>query len=207
MKSRNFLLAAAVVFAIAAVGASPAAIAADARGDFAVKGIGLAPCGDVAKAIEEQSPLFLQMGGWIAGYITALNQKNAATFDLFSWQDDATVAAAILGWCRANPSARLFEAAAAMAASLEADRIRERSPLITIAGSDPPLRLYAETLRRAQDELARFGFDPGERGTFGEGTRLALSRYQQKTGLAETGLPDRETLYALLSARGSAATR
>jgi hypothetical protein len=196
--------AAAVVLGTAAVSAFAPSHAADARGDFAVKGVGLAPCVDVAKAIEEQSPLFLQMGGWIAGYLSALNQKTPETFDLFSWQDDVTVAGAVLSWCRANPSARLFEAAAAMAKSLEADRLRERSALIAIPGSEPPLRLYAETLRRAQEALARFGFDPGERGTFGEATRAAVLRYQAKTGLPQTGLPDRDTLYALL-APGSAA--
>lgn len=205
MKSLNLRgMAAAVVLGTAAVSAfAPTfftpAHAADAGGDFAVKGVGLAPCADVAKAIEEQSPLFLSMGGWIAGYMTALNQKSAETFDLFSWQDDTTVAGAILAWCRANPSARLFEATAAMAKSLERDRIRERTSLLTIGGTDPPLRVYAETLRRAQEALARFGFDPGERGTFGAGTRAALTRYQSKAGLPQTGLPDRESLYALLA--------
>jgi hypothetical protein len=178
--------------------------AADAAGNFAVKGVGLAPCTDVAKAIEQQSELFLQMGGWIAGYLTALNQTRGETYDLLSWQDDATVAAAILGWCRTNPSARLVEAAAAMANSLTQARVKAASPVLVIEGTQPPLRLYAETLRRAQESLARFGFDPGERGTFGAGSRTAFARYQAKAGLAQTGVPDRDTLYALLIAESSA---
>jgi hypothetical protein len=201
MKALHFRAcgAAAAFWAAAVFAHAPPASAADTNGAFAIKGVGLAPCVDVARAIEEQSPLFVQMGGWIAGYVSALNQEKEETFDLLSWQDDQTVSAAILGWCRANPQARLFEAAAAMARTLAADRLREASPLLTIEGSDPPLRLYAETLRRAQEALARFGFDPGERGSFGPGSRAAFRRYQATIGLAQTGLPDRATLYALLA--------
>lgn len=184
-----------------------AAHAADSAGNFAVKGVGLAPCADVVKAIETRSELMTAMGGWIAGYLTALNQTRGETFDLLAWQDDLTVAGSLLAWCRANPEARLVEATAAMADSLRDTRIKSASPLVTIEGTQPPLRLYAETLRRAQEALARFGFDPGERGTFGAGSRAALMRYQAKAGLAQTGVPDRETLYALLAGAAPASGR
>lgn len=58
--------------------------------------------------------------------------------------------------------------------------------------------LGAKTIIQAQNRLIEFGYDIGEAdGVYGSKTKIAIEKYQQKKGLAATGIFDAETLASL----------
>jgi hypothetical protein len=61
--------------------ASPV-FAADSTNRFALRGVGLADCEHFLKAMKERKENVLVAGGWLEGYITAVNQFTPNTFDI-----------------------------------------------------------------------------------------------------------------------------
>ncbi len=172
--------------------------AADDSNHFAVKGAGLASCGDYMEARQKNTPAFYQFGGWINGYLTALNQTTSETYDLAPWQSSDLLAGVILRNCRENPGQRFVNTVAAMVASLKAQRLLVKSSLVEAHAGETRIRIYRAVLRRTQEMLAESGLYEGEPdGLFDQRTEDGLRRYQKASRLPETGLPDQATLLAM----------
>ncbi|WP_282607424.1 peptidoglycan-binding domain-containing protein [Pelagibius sp. Alg239-R121] len=172
--------------------------AADDTQNFAVKGAGLANCGAYIEARQQNAPAFYQFGGWINGYLTALNQLTPETYDLAPWQSSDLLAGVILRNCRENPEQRFVKTVAAMVSSLNEQRLLTKSPLVEARVGATRIRIYQEQLRRTQEKLAESGLYAGQPdGLFDQRTEDALRAYQQAGRLAETGLPDQATLLAM----------
>ncbi len=174
--------------------------AADRNGNFAIKGVGLAPCTDFLESFragDARLPMFL---GWVSGFLSAMNLHSPDTYDLVDWQSDDYIAASLRGWCEANPSERFFSGVYQMARSLEAFRVSAQSPAVIMEGPQGKIRLYRSTLDKVRAELETRGlYDEAAHGR--EAFAMALKAYQRREGLPETGVPDTATLFRLFAAK------
>lgn len=196
--SKNLKAAGKLVSILAALTFSSAIHAADDAENFAVKGAGLASCSAYIEARRSNAPAFYQFGGWINGYLTALNQLKPETYDLAPWQSSDLLAGVILRNCRENPEKRFINTVAAMVASLHAQRLLTKSPLVEAHAGETRIRIYRELLRRTQEKLVESGLYQGEpTGLFDQETQDGLRAYQKAGRLTETGLPDQATLLAM----------
>jgi hypothetical protein len=69
---------------------------------------------------------------------------------------------------------------------------------LQLGGVDPITELSG-----VQGRLSNLGFTCGEPGTLDDATRLAITQFQQKAALPETGQPDDQTRQAIVDAFGS----
>ncbi len=198
LKFRDFRTISGLLLLLAAVQVSDPVRAADEEENFAIKGAGLARCSDYIEARQKNTPAFYQFGGWINGYLTALNQLTPETYDLAPWQSSDLLAGVILRNCRENPQQRFITTVAAMVSSLNAQRLLTKSPLVEAHAGETRIRIYRELLRRTQEKLAESGLYQGEpTGVFDQKTEDGLRAYQKSARLSETGLPDQATLLAM----------
>lgn len=172
--------------------------AADKDNAFAPKGAGMLSCEAFVKIAESKGPDAARMLGWIEGYITAVNQTAADTYDVAPWQPAELLGDVILNHCRKNPKDSVFAVNRALISSLAKDRLTTKSEIIEIKEGDAKGAMYAETLKRAQVALKDKGVFSGTAdGKWGGKTRDALKAFQKKEGIQETGLPDAYTLVRL----------
>ncbi|MEM6485202.1 MAG: peptidoglycan-binding domain-containing protein [Pseudomonadota bacterium] len=177
-------------------------MAADKKGRFRVKGAGSSTCQHFSEAVREAGSEFVSYGGWLDGYLTAMNRYEDETYDVVSWQSTELLLASLLRYRQTNPEAIFHSAAAQLAQTLKRWAIRAQNP-IQIAESDGmAAAVYKETLARVQGRLRQQGFYDGDlSGEFDEVTRDALKAFQESKAIHATGLPDQETLMRLLSSR------
>ena len=197
-EARAWLRAAGLAAALSCAAPAPGD-ARDSRGDFAVKGAGLAECSRFLRDLEADSSDILIYAGWLQGYFTAQNQNRPGTFDLVPWQDSAWQFAQLRRYCSVNPEHRFVRAAAALVSYLEPFRLSERARLLSIETANGRAAIFDETLRRAQTKLAEAGHLSAEpSGGWTAETEQALKAYQTARALEPTGLPDQPTLTLLL---------
>lgn len=179
--------------------ASSSLLAADTDGRFAVKSAGGTRCSQFVDAVKtkDQRRLALYVG-WIAGYISAANQLTAETFDHASWQDMRTLTALLSRHCDRNADTRFGAAVAQMVTHLKNDRLQAHSDPVVAEFDGKSVRLYVETLRRAQDALAELGMYSGSLdGKYTDSLRESLTKFQGENDLPTSGIPDQQTLFAL----------
>ena len=192
----RFTVTAALVGCIAA-----SAMAADENDRFAIRGAGLASCVQFLEARETGSEQYFQFGGWMNGYLTALNRLEEETFDLVPWQSPDFLATALANYCVQNREQSFHNAVFLMAERLKEQRLESRSETVSIAsgGDGQPIRLYQAVIERAIGALGELGFPVSPSGDdFNEeGFRQALTAFQETEGLPMTGLPDQASLLRL----------
>ncbi len=101
-----------------------AAVAADPRGDFAVRGMGLETCGAYAERRPEQPVLRIAARSWLNGYLTAYNQLVPDTYDVTGGTSLEELEMRLEHYCQANPEHTIAFAAVAVASGLDPARIR-----------------------------------------------------------------------------------
>lgn len=197
MKMRVLLLTSALVAAATA----PAPVgAADSSGHFALRGVGLATCDQFLQAAEERQENVLLAGGWLEGYMTAVNQLIPETFDIAPWQNTDTILALVKHNCERNREQRFFAVVTAMVEFLAENRLKEQSDRVLAEADGQRVALYAEVMRDVQQTLIDRGLLEGNPdGQFGAKTKAALQEFQKKENIQVTGLPDQVTLWRLLS--------
>lgn len=182
-----------------------AAMAADSKGRSAIDGIGAAPCSALIEAQKaEDASFFISLGGWIDGYISAVNTMNADTFDLTPWEKTELFLMLIEGNCQQNPDLQIVAIVHGLVQSLLPDRLTAPSENKQIdLGEGRKVTHYVETLRRIQKALKERGHYTGAiDGDYGPGTRSAMAAFQKSAELEPTGLPDQLTLLRLLHPGG-----
>jgi hypothetical protein len=173
--------------------------AADATGEFAIKGAGLQPCGALAAAWDQQTADLGLYLGWIDGYLTGMNQHFDETFDAAPWQTSATLLGLTRELCRNEAGeARIMDVFNALMRDFLPARLRQQSPAQAVRRGDSAVALYTATIDAIERRLAEEGFDPGASdGGFDDATARAVEAFQADRGLEVTGLPDQQTLFAL----------
>lgn len=189
------MLAAAAALACAA----SASNAADQEGNYALRGIGSASCTDYNAALSGDAAQAQVFVSWMAGYITARSRTADDTFDVLPLVSGADVAGLMRVICVQN-EASTFEGALDAAIRLfEPARVRSDSPLLELAHEGNRVAIRQATLVQVQQALAAAGlYTAAVDGAYGPGTRSAISEFQRQNELPITGLPDADTLVALL---------
>lgn len=183
-----------------------AAHAAGADGRFAVKGVGVQTCKEFTAEFKERTPRYLLFGGWLDGYISAVNRMKTGTFDATPWQSTDVMLALVNNHCGQRPDERFFAVVTAMLQFFEDQQLVEDSELVETAAGDKKINVYHTVLKRAQEALAKEGTYSGTPdGLYGPKTKTAFETFQEKRGLPKTGLPDQQTLFVLFAQPKAAA--
>ena len=174
--------------------------AADSNGRFALRGVGLATCDQFLQAAEERQENVLLAGGWLEGYMTAINQLMPETFDIAPWQNTDTILALVKHNCERNRDQRFFAVVSAMVEFLAENRLKEQTDRVLAEAEGQRVAVYSEIMTKVQQSLINKGLLQGNAdGQFGAKTKSALQEFQKKENIEVTGLPDQVTLWRLLS--------
>jgi murein L,D-transpeptidase YcbB/YkuD len=196
----NDRLPAAIVLAACLAAQAPARGAAD-RGEFGIKGIGATTCATVVHEYKAGTPNAMMYGGWLYGYMTAMNQTTAATFDLAPWQDLNTLTNFLVSYCAKNPKTTYAQAVFNMTSALKPKRLKSASQPLTLRRDGKSFILYADVLARMAQALKARGFYSGpvegNKPQYTDELAKAVKAFQARNKLPETGLPDQFTLFRL----------
>ncbi len=172
--------------------------AADAKGRFAVRNAGMVDCATFVAEKKKRSSKFSLYMGWIDGYISAANQFTPDTFDLIPWGNTVFLATLLENHCAKNPEQPFYVAVNKLAAAMMPQRLQSHSEMVETKYKGKKTYIYKAVLLEVQKYLKKEKLYNGKAdGSFGLETRRALEKFQQKKGLAVTGLPDQLTLYSL----------
>lgn len=178
-----------------------AAMSADSDGNYALRGIGSASCNSYTEALANETARAQAFIGWTAGYITARSRMTEDTFDVLPLISGADVAGLMRVICTQNADTS-FEVAVDAALDLfYPARVKVDSPLLELKHNGQTVAVREVTLAQVQAVLSERGFYESDvDGAYGPATRAAVQRFQALRNLKETGLPDADTLIALLLA-------
>jgi Putative peptidoglycan binding domain len=188
-------------FACAAMlGAGPS-YAADENGAFAARGVGLDRCSDLIEILEQQDQRAVLAISWLDGYLTSINMHRQNLYDIAPWQRSDLLLSMVSNHCENNPEEPIALVAQRLAEFLYPGRLATRSEHVEARAGDETVQIYSAVLRRAQEALIREGhLSGGADGAYGPQTKSAFEAFQAAEGLPQTGLPDQQTLFRLLSA-------
>ena len=177
-------------------------LASDESGRSAVRGVGRFTCERFLEARDEKGREFLMAGGFVDGYLTAVNQYNPDVFAIAPWQSTGLLVDWLAAHCAKAPETPFVRAVSAMARSLGPLRLKEFSEVIEARVGENSIIVYQETMRQVQERLTELGHYTGTvDGLFGPATQDALEKYQAANNLTPTGLPDQVTLLRIYHAR------
>lgn len=197
----SFARIVAGAFAAGLMAAAPV-LASDAEQRFAVRGIGSSTCTEFAAKVDSNAPDLVAYIAWADGALSAANRYRENVFEVAPFLDPPGVFANIvLNLCRANPQALFDTAVTQTIEVLRPVWVSTGQEMVTVAAGDASVRIYPETLKAVQTKLIAGGFLEGEAdGAFGAMTQAALTAFQSSVGRPQTGLPDADTVIALLLA-------
>lgn len=188
----------ATTLAVALVLSSTAS-ASDQNGLFSIRGAGLLSCNTYVEEREKASDVYVMIGGWLDGYITAVNELSDSTFDVAPYATTELLTILIDRHCRNNPADILFSVTNSLLARLFDDRLRSSSAFVDVRVDLAQTRLYIDTILRIQRALVAKGLVEIEvTGQWDIATREGITSYQESVGLKGTGFPDQTTLWRLL---------
>jgi hypothetical protein len=179
--------------------------AGDPEGRYAVKGIGLIPCGAFLQSAEQggqEAPLVMT---WLSGYLSAANMFVDGAYDLVSWQDDQVLANALAATCSQIPQQPVAVAATQLIRGLGGERVTKAEQMKPIKVGGQETAMYPTVIRRLQQRLKDSGEAITVDGDFGPGSQKALASYQTKMGLPATGFPDSRTMIAVFAGQAPSA--
>jgi len=192
----RFILLASTVLALGAISG-----ARGAPGQFAVKGAGTTPCSQYVTALDENAEAFSVYAGWLAGYITGLNQQRSDTFDLAGWRSVPSILFAIRNYCQHESVKDIpfHRAAGQVVALIEEDGLAHHSPRLELRRPDgETVSVYAATLKRVKSRLSELGYYDGPADqSYTQAVAEALRSYQQDQDLPDSGVPTQQTLLSL----------
>ena len=178
--------------------------AASSDGSFAARGIGAQNCESLTTALtgETKEVTSIQLGAWVAGYLSHANRVTPETYDVMPIQNIYGIATILARICDRNPQS-LVEPAIDSIVSIMGDYTQPTdSPLSIVENAGTEIAVRQSVLADAQRILIAQGYlDPGnDDGAYGPKTRDALSQFQQAKNLEANGLPDALTLFVLFDA-------
>lgn len=176
--------------------------AVDVSGAHRTRGVGQFSCAQFIEAKASDATLYRTFGGWIDGFISAVNFYEERTFDIAPWQSTDVIAEGLAAYCAKNADLPFEEAVKRLIEDLSSQRLVEASKLLLVEerlnGKDIRLPVYTAIIERAQTRLKTLGYYEAEvTGAFDAPTRAALKRFQKRSSRPQTGLPDQVTLLLL----------
>jgi hypothetical protein len=174
-------------------------LAADAKGNFVVRGMGTRTCKDYVEAVKQGEGPSHDYLVWMEGYFTALNKTTPETFDVLPVVAIGHTASVVYGSCQGTPDARLEDVLSAAVRTLHPYRVKAQSRLVEVSVGDVYAAVRQETMVFIQKALAKQGLYAGPAdGMFSPDLQKALLAYQGKKELTKSGAPDAPTLLNLI---------
>ena len=190
---------AALALWIVSSGVSGPVSAADASGQFAVRGAGFATCQHYLRAHELKANEWYLFFGWLDGYLSAFNEKSAETFDVVPWQSTELIAEIIRNVCARDATQYFFPVVRTVVGGFDQQKLATAEAKKSVEVGENTALVYPATLRSAQLALAERGhFDGEASGEFDAKTQAAIEAFQAKHSIPVNGLPGPVTLWALL---------
>ncbi|MGE0658866.1 MAG: peptidoglycan-binding domain-containing protein [Reyranellaceae bacterium] len=188
----------AAVVAGAFVLAAPA-LASDAKGNYAIRGVGSQDCKTLTERLSQDKDLGVPLASWMLGYMSAVNRYEPTTFDIAPITDVRALTNIAVALCTKHPTARFEVVLADMLRALSRARVRADSPVVEMKSGEATANLRQETLLLVQQRLNERGILKGKPdGTYGPQTEAALKDYQKAEKLPVTGVADSATVVRLL---------
>lgn len=184
--------------------ASYSAQAADAKGNFAVHGIGATSCAETVAAIHQgHVSVRMELSSWLMGYITALNRIDHNTFDIMAIQSPVAVTDLVLNVCTKNDKDNIESVANAIINTVSSIKLTKSSPLLNVSFDGKYVQIRKSTLILLQKYLKNNKFFNGPAdGNYGEETRAAIKSFQIQKKLSVNSLPDPQTIIQALIVPG-----
>lgn len=167
----------------------------------AVKGAGLGTCTQFLKSRKAKSRDYFLYAGWLDGYLSGFNQYHKQTYDIAPWQTTELLLGLLASHCNKVPDDPYFTAVNRMLPVLFKYRLIEKGEVLQISKGSKGQIIHKDVIKLAQIALKQKGFYHGKAdGNYTNDVSSALALFQKKTKIAQTGMPDANTLYALLMA-------
>ncbi|MCC6946904.1 MAG: peptidoglycan-binding protein [Bradyrhizobiaceae bacterium] len=192
-------LAAVSITALALATSAGDLRAADAQGQFALRGFGAETCRAASQKLKGNTAASANALAWLLGYTTAFNRREPDTFDVSPLAETTAILRMVAGVCAKNPDALVETVTYDVLRSLAAARVKGNSPMAQVKSGKASAEVRRETLARMQEQLIKLGHLEGTAdGNYGPRTETALKAFQRQQGLAQTGVPDSVTIVRLL---------
>ncbi len=169
--------------------------AADSNDAFAIKGAGIAKCSKFIEFHQKKDDIYLVFGGWLEGYLTAINQQQANTFDLAPWQSTQLMLIAAEALCKQKPDMTFQSAVQILIAELMPQKVTQGGKFISI----DKYVYQEEVVKRIKNALKSRNLYSGNVNDvqYDEKLKIAVKKFQKNIQQPQTGLPDQGTLYEL----------
>ena len=172
-----------------------------AEAQYAVKGAGLASCEKFSAAHKQRSSDYFLYAGWLEGYLSGFNQNQAATYDIAPWQTLELMLGMLNAHCLKKPDDPYFTAVNRLLSVMFPHRLESNDKLLKIKQGTKGQIIYQQTLVKVQAKLKEAGLYFQEpNGEYDQTSVDALINFQKSKKIPVTGMPDVNTLYALLMA-------
>jgi hypothetical protein len=194
----------ATVLAVAAlVMLAPVARAADAQGNFAVRGAGGAPCERVVGIVDASGPQMAAIVSWTDGALTMANRMEAGVFDMVPFSQPSSLLTALaVNVCRQNPRLVYAAAVSQVLEALRPLRVRTSAEPEVITHEGNSVALRRETVTLIQERLRERGHLRGSAtGGWGPQSREAMRLFQVSQNLPPTRIPDPTSVLRLMLTR------
>jgi len=175
--------------------------AADKDNNFAVKGLAAASCATFVEERGKSSQTYNEAMAWLTGYISAYNYLKPDTYDVAPWQSAELLSHILAAHCKDNPSESFFHASNRLVNSIEKDRLRVASEIVTVNAGNYRLTMYKDIVFRIQSALKDRGHLSMRwpTGDYDSLTIDAMKAFQAASKVEATGVPDHESLFLLFS--------
>lgn len=168
---------------------------ADSGDAYAIKGAGIAKCSKFIEFREKKDNAYLIFGGWLEGYLTAMNQQQANTFDLAPWQSTQLLLIAVESLCKQKPEMQFQAAVQILINELSPQKISQGGKFVSI-----DKYIYQEEMvKRIKNALKSRNLYNGnlDDPRYDDKLKASVKQFQKTIKLPQTGLPDQGTLYEL----------
>ncbi len=175
------------------------AMASDAKGNYAIRGVGSQDCQTLLQQLAKDPNGQLPIASWMLGYMTAVNRYEPTTFDISPVSDVRALTTIVLAMCQKNPKARLETVLNELLRALARARVKADSPLIEMKSGETTASVRQEVLLNVQQRLNQRGLLKAKAdGNYGPQTEAALKEYQKAEKLPVTGVADAPTVLRML---------
>ena len=177
------------------------ALAADKDKNFAVKGLAAASCASFVEGREKSSQTYAEAMSWLTGYISAYNYLAPDTYDVAPWQSVELLSFILAEHCKQDAGELFLHATNKLINSIEKDRLRVASDIVTVPVGDYRLTMYKDMVFRIQSALKDRGHlnMRWPTGDYDQSTIDAMKAFQEASRIEATGVPDQESLFLLFS--------
>lgn len=101
-----------------------------------------AKCSAFIQAYDQRSNDAFVLAEWLTGYLSAINQHAAETFDLAPWQSTEVLMLLAKDLCARSPDEQFYRVADGLATILSKDRLQAFAEPIEVGSKEMPMKMF-----------------------------------------------------------------